>query len=130
MSEYSDAAFAMFGLQQPLTLAEIAEIAPELRFRMAGSQIPHWFAAAADGDSTLPEIAPELQALLAGKDVTGALDGVDLVRLFAPELQVLTGPNGGAGAEKIPAGESAQVSEQPTGAVQIGLLLELSDLDD
>ena len=58
----SSSAYALFALQQPLTLAELAAGASDRSFPAAVNHTPDWFAAAAE-DSSLLQMAPELQVL-------------------------------------------------------------------
>lgn len=125
MSEFSDATYAFFALQQPVTLEEMAELTPEQRLLMASARTPEWFAAAASSASRLSEIAPELRVM---GDQDGAdVDGIDLVWLFAPELRTVEeAPSSTTSA----APEAAGGLDQRPPAVQISLLRELSELDD
>jgi hypothetical protein len=129
MTEFRDATFACFALQQPVSLDDMAELTPEQRLLMATARSPEWFAAAASSASRLSEIAPELHVL---DDDTDPADvsGIDLVWLYAPELRSVEDP-----ASSTPDGGEAQSAlpappDQHPPAVQISLLRELSDFDD
>lgn len=121
------ATYAMFALQQPLSLAQLTEAARDTRFPMASAQTPEWFAAAASGTSSLLETAPELVVLPADLDSADAVDvsGMDLVHMYAPELESI---------EEIeePAAVAAPETEAPAAprtSTQLGLLKELGNLD-
>lgn len=117
----TNSAYALFALEQQLTLPEIAEGARAGVFPAATLHTPDWFAAAADSGDLLA-MAPELRQ--GPDDETGALDlaGVDLIQVYAPESAV-----------EAPEEEAADVDqvEEPKeqGPVRIGLLKELGDLD-
>lgn len=129
MSELADVAFAVFALQQPVSLAAMAQPAHERRLIMASAHSPGWFAAAASS-SSLPDIAPELNA---DQSDPGSADRevMDLVWLYAPELREVERD------EAEPAAPPASSSgvpgpiarESPASSVQIGLLRQLSDFD-
>ena len=118
----TNTAYALFALEQELSLAEIAEGARAGVFPAATLHTPDWFAAAADSGDLLA-MAPELREQPAD-DETGARSGVDLIRVYAPESSV----------ERVDenadedAGQPDPV-ERVQGPVSIGLLKELGDLD-
>jgi hypothetical protein len=119
-------AYALFALQQPLSLAEIAEGAKTASFPMARSKTPTWFAAAASSESSLREMAPELLAL-PGDDDADEVDvsGIDLIRVYAPELMQVEEVD-----EPPPTPKKAkEPDEKPRTSTQIGLLRELSNLE-
>ncbi len=123
------AAFAMFALEQPVDLAEIAKGAKQLRLPMAASETPDWFAAAAEQDSSLHEMAPELLILPSDLDSADGVDvsGIDLIRVYAPELQGLEEMDEALPDEVPP--EAPAPAEQPRTATQLGLLKELGNLE-
>lgn len=135
MNELSDVAFAMFALQQPLTLDEIADGARDRRLPMADPQTPDWFAALATGGASLMDIAPELRVLPAEPEQAPAPDvqGLDLVRIYSDHVAQV---EEGAGTE----GETSALVDQvkpavpagppPEASRQIGLLKELDGLDE
>ena len=85
----ASAAYALFALQQPIELPELAAAAADWRFPLAATQTPDWFAAAASGESSLLEMAPELQVLPTDLEAADRVDvsGIDLIHVYAPELQ-------------------------------------------
>lgn len=125
MSELADVAFALFALQQPVSLEEMAERAHERRLIMASAHTPGWFAAAASS-SSLPDIAPELRGDQSAIDAANR-EVIDLVWLFAPELRELESRE-----DLTPVEEDAAIPvkrDSAAAVVQIGLLRELSDFD-
>ena len=129
MSELADVAFAVFALQQPVSLDEMAAPARERRLIMASANTPGWFAAAASS-SNLPDIAPELTAHQSGSQLERH-EGMDLVWLYAPELRELEPQAPGIPAQEADRASSAQPSASRTtdSSVHIGLLRQLSDFD-
>ena len=125
----ASAAYALFALQQPIDLPELAAAAPGWRFPLAATQTPDWFAAAASGESNLSEMAPELQVLPTDLEAAGRVDvsGIDLIHVYAPELQTIEelDEDEAAPAPATP----APVAEQPRTSTQLGLLKELGNLD-
>ena len=124
----SSAAYALFALQQPLDLPELAAAAPSGRFPLAATQTPDWFAAAASGESSLRDVAPELQVLPADLEEADRVDvsGLDLIHVFAPELQSIEELDD----EPPPAPATpTPAAEQPRTSTQLGLLKELGNLD-
>jgi hypothetical protein len=126
-SVLSSTAYALFALEQPLPLADIAQGARAGAFPAAATHTPEWFAAAAEGSSLL-EMAPELQVLPTDLEEADLVDvsGIDLIHVYAPELQ-------GAEPDQPPAPEPAPPTpavEKPRTSTQIGLLKELGNLDD
>jgi hypothetical protein len=124
------AAYALFALQQPIELPELAAAAPGWRFPLAATQTPDWFAAAASGESSLLDTAPELQVLPADLEAADRVDvsGIDLIHVYAPELQSIEDLE----EEEEPAPEpsaKAPAPEQPRTSTQLGLLKELGNLD-
>jgi hypothetical protein len=120
----ASSAYALLALQQPLTLDEIAKDAKTSSFRLARTQTPTWFAAAAEEGSSLLDTAPELLAMPDDEPVD--VTGIDLIRVYAPHE---------AHGPKAPLETPAKVQKQPEApakprtSMQIGLLKELSDLD-
>lgn len=118
------AAYALFALEQPLSLDEIAEGARAGAFPGAATHTPEWFAAAADGADLL-EMAPELQVLPtdleAARDVD--LTGIDLIHVYAPEMHVE------AEAADAPEPVAPAAPATPRTSTQLGLLKELGNLD-
>lgn len=125
----ASAAYALFALQQPIDLAELAAAAAQHRFPLAATQTPDWFAAAATGDADLLEMAPELQVLPVDLEEAGKVDvtGIDLIHVYAPEMQALEELE--EAEEEAPAPPPAPPVEQPRTSTQLGLLKELGDLD-
>jgi hypothetical protein len=130
MSSLADAAFAMFALQQPLTLGQIAAASADRRLPMADPQTPDWFAAMATGGSSLLDIAPELRALPTEPAPQPAPDvqGLDLVRIYSDQI---------AQVDRVDQASSTKEAEDPSAGIrvseashQIGLLKELEGLDD
>lgn len=124
----SSAAYALFALQQPLDLPELAAAAPSWRFPLAATQTPDWFAAAASGESSLRDVAPELQVLSTDLEEADRVDvsGMDLIHVYAPELQSIEDlEDEPVAAPAAP----APAAEQPRTSTQLGLLKELGNLD-
>lgn len=125
----ASAAYALFALQQPIELPELAAAAPGWRFPLASTQTPDWFAAAASGESSLLDVAPELQVLPADLEAADRVDvsGIDLIHVYAPELQGIEDLDED---EPVPAPVApAPAPEQPRTSTQLGLLKELGNLD-
>lgn len=124
------AAYALFALQQPLPLSQLSASAGQRVFPLAFSQTPDWFAAASDSESSLLETAPELLVLPGDDDSDVDVSGIDLIHVYAPELQSVEDLDED---EEPPARvEPATATPPPTSpdtARQLGLLRELSDLD-
>jgi hypothetical protein len=122
----ASSAYALFALQQPLSLPEIAVGARDRTFPVAANLTPDWFAAAAE-NSSLVDMAPELQVLSADLEVADQVDvsGMDLIHVYAPELNSLEE------IEEPPAPVVVPVPhpEQPRTSTQLGLLKELGNLD-
>lgn len=124
----SSAAYALFALQQPLDLPELADAAASWRFPLAATQTPDWFAAAASGESSLRDVAPELQVLSTDLEEADRVDvsGMDLIHVYAPELQSIEDlEDEPVAAPAAP----APAAEQPRTSTQLGLLKELGNLD-
>jgi hypothetical protein len=134
MSDLDDAltaaAYALFALEQSLPLAKIAEGAHAGSFPAADLHTPEWFAAAIESDD-LMSVAPELQALPVDAEADIDLAGVDLIRVYAPEMAAARDAEDLApevrGHEASGAPDGA---ESPRESRRISLLQELSDLDD
>jgi|WetSurMetagenome_2_1015567.scaffolds.fasta_scaffold563599_1 hypothetical protein len=126
-SVLSSTAYALFALEQPLPLADIAQGARAGAFPAAATHTPEWFAAAAEGSSLL-DMAPELQVLPADLEEADLVDvsGIDLIHVYAPELHGTEPdePTASEPASPVPA------VEKPRTSTQIGLLKELGNLDD
>ena len=125
----ASAAYALFALQQPIELPELATAAPGWGFPLAATQTPDWFAAAASGESSLLDTAPELQVLSSDLEAAGRVDvsGIDLIHVYAPELQSIEDLDE---EEPAPAPAApAPAAEQPRTSTQLGLLKELGNLD-
>ena len=112
-----DAAYATMALHQRLSLAEIAAGTPSHTFPARDLQAPNWFAAAAGSGSRLVEVAPEL----AVPDSPDSADRLDLIRMYAPELQV-------AEDDSVHAPAPSR-DDQRTG-LRLELLQALSELDE
>ena len=124
--------YSLVALEQPLTVAELAEGSATRTFPALSTRTPEWFAAAASG-SDLLAMAPELQALHSQVDADEAPTGspaVDLIHVYAPEMAVLEDLEDDED-EDDGVESSAPVPEARPGAgTQIGLLKELNDLDE
>jgi hypothetical protein len=120
-------AYAVFALQQPGDLAALEVAARTRSFPLALPTTPAWFAAAAAGDSSLIDMAPELQVLPADLEQADQVDltGIDLIHVYAPEMQVVADLEE---AEPEPA-PAPPPPVQPRTSTQLGLLKELGDLD-
>ncbi len=126
MSEaWASAAYALFALEQPISLDDLRAGAVQSTFLLASQATPDWFANAAAEDYDLRETAPELLVLADDRhdvDVTG----IDLIHVYAPELA-------GLEDEEIPEfrepDEAPAATATPRTATQLGLLRELEDLD-
>lgn len=130
------ASYALFALEQPISLTELAAAASESRFPLASTQTPGWFAAAALDDYSLLDTAPELLVLPADLDSAAKVDvsGIDLIHVYAPELAPERRLTPAPDSVPMPAPQPAEVAvvvavEMPRTATQLGLLAELSDLD-
>ena len=124
----ASAAYALFALQQSIDLPELSAAAPAWRFPLAATQTPDWFAAAASGESSLLETAPELQVLPSDLEAADQVDvsGIDLIHVYAPELQSIEDLDE---QEPTPAPAPAAAAEQPRTSTQLGLLKELGNLE-
>lgn len=122
-------AYALFALQQPLSLDRIADGVHALEFPEAETTTPQWFAAAASDESSLLDTAPELVAIQEDAEAIGVADvsGIDLIHVYAPQPVAFD-----RAPEPEPVPDPAPVAkrEQPRTSTQIGLLKELSNLDD
>lgn len=130
------ASYALFALEQPISLIELAAAARESRFPFASTQTPGWFAAAAHDDYSLLDTAPELLVLPTDLESAAKVDvtGIDLILVYAPELapqrpqvpEPKPRPTPSLKPIEVPAVVAA---EMPRTATQLGLLAELADLD-
>ncbi len=111
-----DAAYATMALHQRLSLEEIAAGAADHTFPARELSAPNWFAAAAGSGSRLDEMAPELGVQAASTEG----DRLDLIRMYAPELQVE--------AEVTP--PPREPDEGRDRGVRIELLHALAELDE
>lgn len=117
-------AYALFALEQPLPLAEIAEGARTGTFPAAELHTPDWFAAAVDSQDLLA-MAPELRAM---PEESGQAVDLDLIGVYAPEMATRPqAPEPEPAAPERPTPEHA--SPEETRSIRIGLLKELGDLD-
>jgi len=133
------AAYALFALEQPLSLDEIAAGVQRRVFPAAALHTPEWFAAAAEGQDLLA-IAPELQPGIVPDEQDQRLADVDLIRVYGTPSTDL--PEEEAASDTSPADPVAASSHRPEDEVpqeepprpnppvHIGLLKELGDLDD
>ena len=126
------AAYALFALGQPFSLDELAQAARSSSFPLAATQTPQWFAAAAEDDYDLLEAAPELLALPSELDSASALEAsrIDLIHMYAPELLAARALEDEPAPARPQTGGSIVAPEMPRTATQIGLLRELSALDE
>ena len=126
----ASAAYAMLALLQPASLDDLRAATPGHEFPLALSSTPAWFAAAAAEESSLLETAPELLVLAPDRESPDDVDvtGIDLIHVYAPELQGIEDID----AEPAPPPEAPAPAQpsKPRAATQIGLLRELSDLDN
>lgn len=122
------AAYALFALEQPLSLDEIAAGARAGTFPGAALHTPGWFAAAADSGDLL-SMAPELQALPPDGDDEADLTGVDLIRVYAPEMAERRALPEEPTERTYRDVDSAEQT-QPRESTRISLLRELENLDD
>ena len=127
----SSAAYALFALEQPLGLEEIAQGARAGAFPAAASHTPEWFAAAAEGANLL-DMAPELQVLPTDLEQAEAVDvsGIDIIHIYAPEMTAAREAEEEQ-EEAVAPEPAAPAAPTPTPrtSTQIGLLKELGDLD-
>lgn len=132
MREFAEVAYACFALQQPLDLAELAAGAREHRLPMADAQTPDWFAAAASTGSSLLDMAPELVVLPTDLDAAERVDvgGIDLVRMYAPELAALEDDGAEVVPEPVVPTTDAPKAQRDRSSVKFDLLKELADLED
>jgi hypothetical protein len=123
----ASAAYALFALQQPLSLDEIAGGARAGQFPSAATSTPDWFAAAAE-DASLVDMAPELQVLPADLEAAERVDvsGIDLIHVYAPELKSVEDLDDEAEEGASP---PVPAPEKPRTSTQLGLLKELGGLD-
>lgn len=121
----SATAYALFAFEQPLALDEIAQGARAGAFPAAATHTPEWFAAAAEASSLL-DMAPELRVLADDSDSADEVDvsGIDLIRVYAPEMQAAAEEPEAAAPVPVPAPATPRTS------TQLGLLKELGNLDD
>ncbi len=126
------ATYALFALEQPISLIELAAAARESRFPLATTQTPEWFSAAAQDHYSLLDTAPELLVLPADLESAARVDvtGIDLIHVYAPELAPqLPDPAVRVVAPEPEAAPVVVAPEMPRTATQISLIAELSDLD-
>lgn len=125
----ASATYAMFALEQPISLVELAAAARESRFPLATTQTPGWFAAAAHDDYSLLETAPELLVLPTDLESAAEVDvsGIDLIHVYAPELAESAAAPAAEAAS--PEAAASHAPEMPRTSTQLGLLAELSNLD-
>lgn len=126
MSEFAELMYSVFALQQPMTLEEITSVTDGHTLLMSHAQTPEWFAAAASLKSSLPDMAPELSA---SHRNSPSVDGIDLVWLYAPELQELEREDDAAQDVGAHVRGDDISPDQRVASVQIGLLRELLDFD-
>ncbi len=127
----ASAAYALFALEQPVSLVELAAAARTRDFPLATTQTPTWFAAAAHEDYSLLETAPELLVLSTHLESAASVDvtGIDLIHVYAPEL-VESPPEKPAAEPPVVTVAAAPGGEElPRTSTQMGLLKELSNLD-
>ena len=125
----SAAAYALFALEQPLSLDDIATGARAGAFPAAATHTPEWFAAAAEGADLL-DMAPELRVLPTDLEQAEQVDvsGIDIIHIYAPEMAAAR-EDEDESAEAEPAPPPTPVAPTPRTSTQIGLLKELGDLD-
>jgi hypothetical protein len=125
-STLTSTAYALFALEQPLALSDIAAGARTSSFPSAEIHTPAWFAAAAEG-SDLLATAPELRAMPTdpGAEADVALSAADLIRVYAPQS---ADQEKEVDADEVAVEVPAPVRTRPP--VQINLLRELGGIDD
>ena len=123
------ATYAMFALQQPISMDELAAGGRDRTFPVASTRTPNWFAAAASTESSILETAPELLVLDPGSESGDAVDvtGIDLIHVYAPELESLEAIE--ETPEPVPRRPAPDAQGTPRTSTQFGLLKELSNLD-
>lgn len=119
------AAYALFALDQPLSLEEIAKGALSGTLPAAEPHTPEWFAAAAESDDLL-SMAPELRALPPDSAGDVDLSGIDLIRVYAPEMA----RGSDAPQEGVEPAVNAPAASEPRESLRLSLLQELGGLDD
>lgn len=130
-------AFALFALQQELDLNAIRSGSQAGELASADADSPDWFAAAASRDASLMDTAPELQNGQPDDSVAGSSQpGLDLVRMYAPELAALENATQETISEleqsALPDGKHPATPKEvdpATMSIQIGLLRELEEFD-
>lgn len=119
--ELAAAGYALFALQQSVPVEGLHP--DQTSFAVTPHETPNWFAAAADDNASLLEIAPELMdAPLVELDgeVRPVRHEMDLVAMYGTPV-----------VEPEPVDdEPVAAPNEPRAAVQIGLLREVAFLDD
>ena len=130
-------AFALFALQQELDLEQIRSGVEQGELASAEMHSPEWFAAAASRGASLLETAAELQSADPRETATGSkTSGLDLVRMYAPELAALEGIStdtaptvNGSDSQGVKTVSTPGGGDPATKSVHLGLLKELEDFD-
>jgi hypothetical protein len=123
-------AYALFALQQRLPLSQLLDASGERTFPLAFAQTPEWFSAASGDESSLLDTAPELLVMSDDDEEDVDVTGIDLIHVYAPELQAAAALEDDDEPEPPPArAKEAAGPHAPGTATQIGLLREISDLD-
>lgn len=128
--ELATAGYGAYALTQALELDELAPFSERPKLVAAQPIAPAWFAAAAAAaDSTdLLATAPEL---IASVPAHGMSFDSDLVAIYAPEFRdQFDAPKVPRGFVEPPPPAPSVAPATPRTSVQMGLLRELSDLDD
>ena len=129
----ASATYALFALEQPISLVELAAAARDSRFPLAATLTPGWFAAAAQEDYSLLDTAPELLVLPRDLETAAQVDvtGIDLIHVYAPELSPDAPRPVVVALPPKPEPEPVVDAEPdlPSTSTQLGLLKELSNLD-
>lgn len=128
------AAYALFALEQPIGLGELAASAATTSLPLASTKTPEWFAAAAHQDYDLMATAPELLVLPTDLGEAERVDvtGLDLIHVYAPELvQAMAAPSAEPTLPPAPVAVPVEPAapERLRTSTQLGLLKELGDLD-
>ena len=111
------AAYALFALEQPLSLAEISEGALSGTFPAEAIQTPDWFAAASESEDLLAT-APELRDDLASRNTDDNVE-LDLISVYTPQVI----------AEPVDQ-RSQPAKNSPSEATRMELLQGLEGFDD
>lgn len=113
--------YALFALQQSVTLEELHPAADRIAMRAAKPQSPEWFAAAASDEASLLETAPELLAANTNAATTVVSPDSDIIEIYAPGSV--------RPSRSMPAVEEEDAGDAPRASKAFELLQELTTLD-